>query len=328
MHITNGIVNDAGGGVVTVYVDRDLATYPSPGAACVVLTDDPPPVYATAEHPGPFQASDAPPPLFPMVCHAPGDRGDRAACGATPPANGEGLLTVSVPAMVTCEACRSGAQFIPPPGDRADQMYRWLHGAREALCLAQHQLAVVSWRAMLGKAVAHIDYVGSRECGEQWSRFDRADTLADTEPVQAETTEAVWSLRRIYDELAWRSTDYATTKALEMLAWHVQHAEQETVAADPGPQPGPTNGRPPTVAPPSGPADAIATLLTVLAGLTRESVSIWHTPDATADHVFRVWSGTPHGSGGSELGHGASLVEAITYAFDQVSGAIADGRRP
>lgn len=46
---------------------------------------------------------------IPAICHAPGDRSDRAACGAEPPSNGEGLLTSVTWQLVTCSACLATA---------------------------------------------------------------------------------------------------------------------------------------------------------------------------------------------------------------------------
>lgn len=219
----------------TIYVHT--SDQPCPGAA---LTDGG--RVATAEHPGPFHVSD----------EAHDDKGHSeercVRCGwvmGHPPLNCNNDDTPHV--FPSQQAAEPDA-----PADRADQMYRWLHGAREALCSAQHQLAVVSWRAMLGKAVAHIDYVGSRECGEQWSIRDRDDELV-TERAEhfcdagnpcppscpSSEPEAVWSLRRIYEVLATPVWNDDTRKAATMLAWHVEHTEQETVVAD-----GPVNGAP------------------------------------------------------------------------------------
>lgn len=160
------------------------------------------------------------------------------------------------------EAIREAARGAAP-ADRSDQVYRWLHQARENLCSAQTNLPVVSWRAMLGKAVAHIDYVGSRECPMQWSRFDRDDQVPPYDnkgfseerctrcgwvmghpplncqndntphvfPSQlAAEAEPVWSLRRIYEVLATPEWNETTRKAATMLLWYVEQSEEQEAA--------------------------------------------------------------------------------------------------
>lgn len=149
-------------------------------------------------------------------------------------------------AASTCtKACNEGHTFTPPceqaitPGVVTDTVYRLLHQARENLCRAQTVLPVVSWRAMLSRAVRHIDYVGARECPEQWSRFDRTDeaegdTLGERETAEAlnsdtplDDAEAVWSLRRIR-EVLWNANPGTIpyVHAMRHLLWHVEYDER------------------------------------------------------------------------------------------------------
>lgn len=66
--------------------------------------------------------------------------------------------------------------------DTTDVLYQKLHGAREALCLAQMLLGEhAAGRRLLGKAVANIDQVGVVWC-PQWSKHDRDFELEDGAP--------------------------------------------------------------------------------------------------------------------------------------------------
>lgn len=58
--------------------------------------------------------------------------------------------------------------------ESTDKLYAALHGAREKLCLAQHEVAF-HWRAELREALDMIDLVGSAQCPAQWSRFDQPE---------------------------------------------------------------------------------------------------------------------------------------------------------
>jgi hypothetical protein len=56
----------------------------------------------------------------------------------------------------------------------ADRLYLKLHGAREALCVAQ-MLVPPHWRSDLQAAFDHIDECGSAVCPEVWSKHDQPE---------------------------------------------------------------------------------------------------------------------------------------------------------
>lgn len=162
-----------------------------------------------------------------------------------------------------CPAWRPTDEGVAAVTSRDEVLRGHLKAAREHLCAAQPQCVIVASRAQLQLALDRIDYVAGREgvdpgdtftvcgggmCSEGHTYREGCllyEPPAEAQPFRVTTkleddiangTGAVWSLSRIYqvasDAIVSGPGYGSLAKALDMLRWHVDHAED-----GPGPQP-------------------------------------------------------------------------------------------